>query len=387
MNFTINVGIFLPKPHTPYQWIKQIDSESAWEKLEFIIAKLKPFGHKVSVSDPVISKIEGLLSRGDEQAGLLCEKAFLSGSRLDPWREYIKKDTWIELLEANSVMINNFLIPDFPWKVIDSCVSQNYLKDELNKSNKCERSVPCDINCKSLCGVCGLKNTVVKNQSKTLQELSLPDDKDQNNVNRNNYQVNKQTRDPSIYRLLFSFSKKGGAVFHGHLSLIEIFSMAFTRSEIPVIYTQGFNPIAKIEFASPLACGITSLHEIACVDFSTDNSISAANFIERVNRSIHDGIQIEQAEGFYIAGGMKKHSLSSLLWGFAYNSEPDIDFVKTAEDKQYKEKRCSKKSDIFHLQKLEVLAKNITGSGAEYISYFEAYRYLYNSRQNVRYEQ
>ncbi len=60
MHFNVNVGIFVPKPHTPYQWARQIDSESAAAKLEFIRSRLKPLGHKVSISDPLVSMLEGI---------------------------------------------------------------------------------------------------------------------------------------------------------------------------------------------------------------------------------------------------------------------------------------------------------------------------------------
>jgi len=44
MHFNINVGIFIPKPHTPYQYKQQLDSDTAFKKLNFIRAKLKPYG-------------------------------------------------------------------------------------------------------------------------------------------------------------------------------------------------------------------------------------------------------------------------------------------------------------------------------------------------------
>jgi len=51
MHFSVNVGIFVPKPHTPYQWARQMDGETAAAKLDFIRSRLKPKGHKVSVSE------------------------------------------------------------------------------------------------------------------------------------------------------------------------------------------------------------------------------------------------------------------------------------------------------------------------------------------------
>jgi radical SAM superfamily enzyme YgiQ (UPF0313 family) len=106
MHFNINVGIFIPKPHTPYQGVVQIDNAKASEKTDFIRSKLKPLGHKVSIPETLISQIEGLLSRGDERAGFLFEQAFLGGSRLDAWNEYLNKDIWQKQINEDETRID-----------------------------------------------------------------------------------------------------------------------------------------------------------------------------------------------------------------------------------------------------------------------------------------
>ena len=406
MHFNINVGIFVPKAHTPYQWASQLDSASAAKKFEFIRSKLKPMGHKVSVSDPLISRIEGLLSRGDERAGLLCEEAYLGGSRLDAWNEYINKDKWFEILEENRDLVDNFLSGkepqpwQHPWHGIDSCVTHEYLRQELEKSNNAQRTASCKEKC-GLCGVCGKDVRVTEqadDEKNTPESAFLADGSGKNDdsngiadsfVNYKNKQVNKepgQKSDPAIYRVLFSFSKHSGAVFHGHLSLIEIFSMAFTRTRLPVMYTQGFNPLAKIEIASPLSTGVSADSEIAAADFAFE--IPADGFMQALNAGLPQGVRIERTEGFHIPGGMKKHSLSSLLWGFAYAGVKDknqLDYVKACEEKVYRQNRLEKEypgldpkpaSAVFSLKRGAVLSRDITGKG-EWASYFDVYRFLY----------
>jgi hypothetical protein len=123
-------------------------------------------GHKVSVSDPLVSRIEGLLSRGDERAGLLCEEAYLAGSRLDAWSEYINKEKWLRLLEENRVLIDDFLSgksESLPWNGIDSCVTDGYLHRELEKSNNSQRTESCKEKCLMPCGVCNKQAGIVKN--------------------------------------------------------------------------------------------------------------------------------------------------------------------------------------------------------------------------------
>ncbi|MCL2441946.1 MAG: TIGR03936 family radical SAM-associated protein [Treponema sp.] len=390
MRFNINVGLFIPKPHTPYQSVSQLNNETAGKKFDFIRSKLKPMGHKVSVSDLLISSIEGLLSRGDERSGLLYEETWKNGSRLDAWDEFINREKWLTILENNSSYINSVFsgkLDPVPWFNIDSCVSKEYLKQEMEKSNSSERTASCKEKC-SFCGIsCG---------KKLHKAVNIPEtNKTGNLINQNITKVNKintvnhvkkldnetsvKKTDPAIYRVLFSFNKEGRAVFHGHLSLIEVFSFSFRRAGIQVKYTQGFNPLAKIEFASTLSTGVSANNEIASVDFSYE--IDTEIFLKTMNECLPEGIKINRAEIFLIKSGMKKHSLSSLLWGFSYAGNETLDYIKALDEKTYRLNRSNNdRSFLFNLTRTEVLARNITDyKEKEWASYFDVYNFLYNT--------
>jgi len=398
MHFNINVGFFIPKPHTPYQWSPQLDAALAMEKMDFIRSRLKPLGHKVSVSDTLTSQIEGIISIGDERAGLLFEQAYLAGSRLDAWSEYIDRDKWLSLFRENRDLIDSFLkgnndtLYNESWQGIDPCVSAGYIRDEKEKSEKALLTPSCTEKC-SLCGVCGKEIKIIENTQVLSNEPPSPvidkKDTDAGNpglpVNIQDDKIYKNKMDPDIYRLIFSFSKTGSAVFHGHLSLIEIFSMAFTRAGIPVMYTKGFNPIAKMEFASPLSTGISAQNETASVDFL--EPFEPERFINEMNLKLPHGFRIENAECYYIPSGMKKHSLSSLLWGFGYSNNDKTDYVKAADEKKYRMERLKECETVFSLKRNYVLARDVTGgSNTGYSSYFEAYNTLYIGRQNLHYD-
>jgi radical SAM superfamily enzyme YgiQ (UPF0313 family) len=374
MHFNINVGVFIPKPHTPYQWASQLDSETAVEKLNFIRSKLKPLGHKVSVSDALISQIEGLLSRGDERAGLLCEQAWLAGSRLDPWSEFINKEEWRRILEENRSVVDSILSgknKPLPWENIDSHVTTEYIKQELEKS---EKSLSTS-SCKEKCNSCGVSSKIASCPPKKVKNyLSKPELFVNHKIEGVNVNSSHKT-DPSIYRVLFSFSKEGSAVFHGHLSLIEIFSLSFRRAGISVMYTKGFNPLIKMEFASPLSVGISADCEIASVDFSEE--ISTEGFVMDLNNNLPYGFTIKKAESFLIKSGMKKHSLSSLLWGFTYTNKDGIDYVNKKEEKVYRQNRLNNGESLFSLMRNEVLARSMGDNVNQWSSYFNIYRFLY----------
>jgi radical SAM-linked protein len=368
MFFNINVGIFIPKPHTPYQWAAQIEPEQAAAKLDFIRKQLKPLGHKVSVSDPLISTIEGFVSRGDERAGLLIEEAYRKGSRLDAWTEYRKSEVWQEIVNANKALIAGFLDAKnpnavLPWQDIHSGVSHAYLLKEFKKSQGGELSPPCKENCVEPCGICGAQGAVTRNIPPG--EI-IPAER----------QIQQTGPDPSVWRIVFSFSKQGSAVFQSHLGLLEIFSMALTRSCLPAMYTQGFNPLVKLEIASPLALGISAGAEIAALDFKEE--LDTNDFISRLNRNLPDGLRVCQAENYFIPSGKKKHSLASLLWGFCYAGKTGDTYIEASLDKSF---RSSNEGTAFGLHRKSVLAKNAaaenSGGHEEWASYFDVFRQLY----------
>jgi hypothetical protein len=387
MRFNINVGIFVPKPHTPYQRAVQIDGETAAKKFDFLRAALKPAGHKISVSDILISRIEGLLSRGDERAGLLCEKAYLEGSRLDAWGEYINKEAWESLLQG----YDNTVPDKLPWDAVDCRVKPEYLAEEFSKSCGGKLTPACTEKCEK-CGVCGngvktVKNTItsVKNdtgiekKSAVNQNDDIVNDIEPFNKMEQGSALPFKERiicpaaagrtDPPIYRVLFSFTKRDSAVFHGHLSLIEIFSMSFRRAGLPVIYTKGFNPLVKMEFASPLSTGISAEGEMAVVDFMDE--CQPELFSEALNKSLPEGILIKKAKGYHIASGMKKHSLASLLWGYSYvNKDGGLDYVNAKDEKTYRAGRIN-------LVRAEVLARAVPDTANQWQTYFDAYGALY----------
>jgi radical SAM-linked protein len=379
MNFNINVGAFIPKPHTPYQWAAQIDEKTARAKIEYIRNTLKKQGHKVSYNDPFIAVIEGVLSRGDGRAGELIEEAYALGCRLDAWDDYIKKDIWTSLLGKNAALIQDIYQArdpeqSLPWDCIHSGISLYFLKREYEKSKRRELTLPCTNNCDNPCGNCNTGTNIVYN-----------------NIHHNNllYEKNPipvskpKKQDPLTLRILFSFEKQDVSVFLSHLAMIEVFSMAFLRADIPVLFTQGFNPNPKLDFASPISLGIKAFGEIANIDLNlyAGYNFSAEDFIQRMNSSLPEGIIVKEAIKVRIPSGGKKHSIPSLLWGVIYQSpEGADDFIPAQEEKNYRALRAISGSSNFNLIRKAVLAKNLNNLGDpnhRYDSYFTVYRSLY----------
>ena len=366
IKFHINIGIFVPKPHTPYQWAAQLDEDSAWKKIYFIKDNLKPKGHKISIHNPFISLLEGVFTRGTETAGLLAETAYKKGCRLDAWSEHIKMDIWKNILyeqkaEIDSILSEKNTSEKLPWLIIDSRVGENYLKNQKLLSNDRKITSPCITNCTDSCGICSNEQKIVYN---TIHS--------EVNIIKNSLSSDKNRENSETFRLLFSFSKNNSAVFIPHLGLIECFSAAIMRADLPVKYTYGFNPLVKIDFASPAPIGLCCNAEIAYLDLYT--KVDTEEFKKKLNIYLPNDLKVSQSQVFYIPFGTKKYSPASLLWGFKYYGL----FIPAKEEKKHRIS-LQNKDTIYGIIREGVLAKNIENGEPE--DYFSVYQKLYPAIQ------
>ncbi len=62
-------------------------------------------------------------------------------------------------------------------------------------------------------------------------------------------------------RVRITYGKDGALRFVGHLDLSKTWERLLRRAEIPLEYTQGFNPRPRLQFAAALPVGVTSESE------------------------------------------------------------------------------------------------------------------------------
>lgn len=97
-----------------------------------------------------------------------------------------------------------------------------------------------------------------------------------------------------MYKYRLTFSKTGYAKYVSHLDLLRMFQRAFQRSELPISYSQGFNPHQKISIAFPLPLGTTGTNEY--MDIELNEELSFDELISRLNRSLPPDIRISDAK-------------------------------------------------------------------------------------------
>ncbi len=91
-------------------------------------------------------------------------------------------------------------------------------------------------------------------------------------------------------RVRVKFAKTGIMRYVGHLDLMRFFQKAVKRSNLPIRYSEGFNPHQIMSFAAPLGVGLTSEGEYMDIDLK--ESVDAATALEILNLNMVEGLEI-----------------------------------------------------------------------------------------------
>ena len=91
-------------------------------------------------------------------------------------------------------------------------------------------------------------------------------------------------------KYLFHFSKGESVRWLGHLDILRTFERAIRRSNLPALYSGGFNPRIKLTFASALSVGITGNEEPATLELT--EQVHPEQVMLRLNAALPPGIRI-----------------------------------------------------------------------------------------------
>lgn len=90
------------------------------------------------------------------------------------------------------------------------------------------------------------------------------------------------------YRI--KFTKEDLVKFVPHLDLLRLYQRAIRRADLPIAYSNGFNPHQQMSFAQPLSVGWTSICEY--MDIETTCIVDIDNFINSINECLPDGTKV-----------------------------------------------------------------------------------------------
>ncbi len=157
---SVSVATFIPKAHTPFQWVALQDPAQIAEKQNALRRALPGHGVRLSWSDEATTWLEAALSRGDRRLGAVILRAWQLGARFDAWTEAYKPELW-ERAFAEAGLDPKFYAARqrsyaevLPWGHIDTGVDQSSLWEEYQRALRGESSINCAEGCTD-CGVRG----------------------------------------------------------------------------------------------------------------------------------------------------------------------------------------------------------------------------------------
>ncbi|MGD0751113.1 MAG: TIGR03960 family B12-binding radical SAM protein [Anaerolineales bacterium] len=134
------VSTFIPKPHTPFQWVSMDTQEQIQAKLGLLKRELRGPAFKVSWTPPEDTLLEGWLSRGDRRMAEVIYSAWQNGTKFDAWQDQRQLQAWSSAFSTQNLdpafythRIRRF-DEVFPWEHISDAVRKKYLYRDYQRS-------------------------------------------------------------------------------------------------------------------------------------------------------------------------------------------------------------------------------------------------------------
>jgi radical SAM family uncharacterized protein len=156
----LSLSTFVPKPHTPFQWVAMDSEEKIKHKQNILKSGLQRKDVDPSWQDFPKSLLEAVISRGDRRIGRVIHRAWQMGACFDGWGEQFKFDTWLEAFRQEGLdpyfytQRERPLDEPLPWGHIDIGVSVDFLKREYKRALEGKETADCRDHS---CNACGLE--------------------------------------------------------------------------------------------------------------------------------------------------------------------------------------------------------------------------------------
>ena len=284
----VSLSVFVPKPHTPFQWERPLCGEELSRRTSYVYNRIDRKA-RVSWRSPLTALLEGLFSRGGRHLTPLLEAALEEGVYLDGWDEYFQKETWKSLVErfvrVDEEMAELSPEAPLPWDVIDIGVKKAYLAEERRKAYRQETTPPCTEECRK-CGVCNgeirVRDTGPLSEEPVRSAPPVPEEVSETRLK---------------YR--FWFRREGIMRFLSQKDLIHVIQASLMRAQLPMLFSEGFSPRPRLSFCQPAPLGIAVENDF----FEAELVSPLRRDAESLSTFFPDGMQITRVEE--TSGGTK----------------------------------------------------------------------------------
>ncbi len=287
---TVSLTAFVPKPHTPFQWERQIGKEEIGERMAIVRAVVRGDRNvEVKVHSPAVSELEGVFSRGDGRLAGVLLRAYRLGARFDAWTESFRPEAWAQAFREAEIAPRGYMderdpTRPLPWDFVDAGIDRAFLLSEREKARSGEVTPDCRADGCSACGACppGIGNVIYP--PNRMAEKRPP-------VSEPGFGSVPAAAGRHIVRI--RYSKEGPARYLSGLEIQSLWGRSFRRAGLPVAYSQGYNPAPRLSFSPALPVGTESLAEFVEAEFSLP--VIAAEIEKKLPAVLPQGIRIVSA--------------------------------------------------------------------------------------------
>jgi radical SAM family uncharacterized protein/radical SAM-linked protein len=289
-----NIGILVPKPFTPMQWVPFMDEETARRHIDYVRSAFKyTKGVRITWADYGLAHVESFYSRGDRSQSAFIYEAYKRGQVFESFSEHFSFDGWKKLWEEKAFdMARVYDLREmdevFPWDFIHAGANKGYLKNEYKKMFK-EDAAPVP-DCKwGDCQKCGIPGNGEDTQLGLDPVRQVAKNRDHKEIASMVAERRGRNSDTAIvYR--FYYAKTGLSRFIAHQNTLDLFEKAFRRLKLSLRKSQGFNPKPQMKNTGALPLGLESRRELLVIEFTaplTDLADTATRLTECLPEGMH----------------------------------------------------------------------------------------------------
>ncbi len=302
------VSPFVPKPHTPFQWERQLTMDEVRERVDRLRAAFAPHKRlKLRWHQPEMSSLEGVFSRGGRELAPVVRAAYERGALFSSWIDHLKLEPWLESLAEHGLEPGHFLRErgedePLPWDHLTSGVTRRFLAVERRRAMSGALTDDCRYNACRNCGVCNFDGRTSELAAQAAREEIRPRvvhaERDQDDAvgGARHQTVGNEDREPACpepapapaqetrpeerpqaagrpkpppigalgakaahYRIWHT--KLDEMRYISQIELQRVIERILRRARIPVSFSEGFHPLPRMSFGRALPVGVASEQE------------------------------------------------------------------------------------------------------------------------------
>lgn len=153
-----SASTFVPKPHSPFQWMPLADLETVQRRQRHLQQRLRRRGIQFDWTEPRTTLLEATLSRGDRRVAAAIEAAWRAGAVFDAWGEHFKPEVWQQAFASQGLDMQWYAAREreldevLPWDHISVGVDKAFLAAEWQRATE---GLPTP-DCRHGCHRCGI---------------------------------------------------------------------------------------------------------------------------------------------------------------------------------------------------------------------------------------